>query len=525
MSFPNRLCWILLLYFLGFTHFFRGVVLAQSHGCYPDSYFCEEPFYLLSMAINSCVFPTSKVMKYSAAETACKREKSSVLRDRSSSANGLYLYKDLQAKYHSRVFWIKAKAAKTGNKTCQVYTLDKRVERKACEQATFEVICEKNATLRQPLRPQVTIIKRKGYGRKIYKGTDVELSCDVNAQTVQNISIAYGTMNRRKSPGHGTDEVEMETWPRHDSGGKLCGYQTKLTFTHAVTKKDSDLTFFCFLTGEDTHCPNSGSNDKCAVRGPFQVARPPPKPIVKIISSGKPNTVFLGTVLHAECLADVDIGSKIEWAYVENNHLTHLRQSQHGVKMDMLPLSGKWLSSLYLDTQGKSWAGKDIQLICYGRGDLITLCESDQYWCQHTTVKIRQGALTPYLRIYFHRRPNIVYMGQMLEARCTSEKHTGIVWLRLKRTYGGWFETVILDNFKKQRKLDDPIYEVSNDSYGSKGEYSLSILKIHDITEDFDQNIIACSAISTPDPKKSRCRDLKDCVESKPIRVLGRQGG
>ncbi|GFS04828.1 hypothetical protein ElyMa_001185200, partial [Elysia marginata] len=199
-------------------------------------------------------------------------------------------------------------------------------------------------------------------------------------------------------------------------------------------------------------------------RTPFSCLRyPPDKPVITFTPNKQPNILFIGKTLVAECQATLEIRAKITWAIVVDKVLTVLSSIDPGVRVKILPQpDGLWLSQLFLETKDKPLPRKDIQLLCFTRDSNAASCEKDNYWCQNTTIKIREGVRTPYLRISYHREPNIAYHYETLEARCTTDRNEHVIWLRMQQTYGGWDITVIQDNFNTLTQHDDLTFEITH---------------------------------------------------------------
>ncbi|RUS84543.1 hypothetical protein EGW08_007712, partial [Elysia chlorotica] len=130
------------------------------------------------------------------------------------------------------------------------------------------------------------------------------------------------------------------------------------------------------------------------------------------------------------------------------------------------------------------------------------------------------GAVTPYLRIYYDRPPDVVYKGSTLEARCTARDALYVEWLRLEKSYSALHVTTIEDNTRVRQSDDDPLYEITNQKYGASGEYEVSVLKIHRISTDLDDISLGCFTPKQPQSGPHQCSKLTDCVRSHPIQVV-----
>lgn len=520
MTFVDGICWISFAYLLGLMQPNDGIAMAQvSADCFPPEYVCPEPFWVLSREDKvSCVHPTGHANKRLGSELLCALEFAELILIDETKSEDLLLLRRLMDKFHSTGFWIKTVKGEETDDGCNAFTEKRIVEEKNCDLTGYEALCEKNATLRIENRPHLTIVRSKGVGRDLYIGTEVTLSCDVKGEKFRNLSIAYGPLTHIRSPAR--SEIEQDTFTQVSSSGNNCGIRTVTSFTHTLSQADISPYFFCFFSGKISTCNSHGSNENCAQQGPFQIVNPHPKPTITLTLSEAPNTVFYGKAVKAVCSTEVDIGSKIEWAYVLDNHLTRLRQKMRSVRIDTLRKQATWISTLTVQTEGKNWNGKEITLVCYSRSDSIIKCAQDHYWCQEATVQIKSGATIPYLRIFYDRDPNVIYAGGTLEARCTTDKAKRIVWIKLVDTYTGYKMAIITDNIKRQRNDDEPIIEIKNEKYGSNQEYEMSTLKIHEISENLDAIKLGCFAPKVPTGNKFDCEDEEYCVNSAPIRVL-----
>ncbi|KAK3763756.1 hypothetical protein RRG08_065720 [Elysia crispata] len=517
--------WVIILPFLfGIHQVHNGVALAQvPSGCFPPEYICREPFWVLKRRTHvSCVLPTRQELFQPKADALCKRNNSHLIRIEKTNNQDLQLLGGLLDQFHIRGFWVEAtvrgQKAPTSARMCHAFMQTKRVEEQPCRSLLLEALCEKDAVLRDPKQPLVKLVRSMGQGTQLYDGTDVTFSCDVKRDRAENLSLAFGRPFYRLSAP--PNEVITDIVDQLSPTNQKCGVVTLVTFTHTVDKSLGSVHFFCFLVGPTQNCQLATTTDTCTTEGPFGIIDPPEKPEITMFPSKAPDIVFEGKILKAECHTHVDVGSKIEWATYVDSHLTHLHITDPHVDLITVVSNPAWLSTLTIDTAGRQWAGKVVELACYSRSDSINKCEQSHYWCQTASVKIRHGALTPYLRIYYDRPPDVTFVGHTLEARCTAYKALKLQWLKLEQSYSGFDMTYIQDNLHTQRGHDDPIYEVTHKKYGAANEYEVTVLKIYDIPADFDEISIGCFAPITAVSGTFKCEQIPDCVHSAPIRVL-----
>ncbi|RUS84540.1 hypothetical protein EGW08_007709, partial [Elysia chlorotica] len=333
----DRVRWIILLpNIIGLLPAYLGIVPAQgTKNCFPPESICREPFWVLKrLRFESCVWPAGEELFHAPASQFCADKGAHLIQVEKTDSRDLKLMGTLLDKYHSRGFWVQAlfggSAVKTSDPAlCHAFTSSRQIQEKPCGTLALEVMCEKDAVLRDPKQPHVTLERSKGKGTQLYNGTKVTVSCNVKRAQPVTLTLAYGSLNNTVNPEPA--EVETVTSDQYSSSNEKCGVVTKATLTQKMDARLDRVHFYCSVGGSGQSCLPGVTTDECTSEGPFQIVSAPLKPELTLHTSLPPDVVFSGKPLTAECHTHVDVGSRVEWAVVVNNHLTHVHMADRAV--------------------------------------------------------------------------------------------------------------------------------------------------------------------------------------------------